>query len=231
MALPVLVATALGAGKLRRSRFPNVCVGEFAHPVKRRLQFLQIHLVAPIRRDWNLAAYTHERTGKRLRDHAAVPSFENPRSIERDVKSHHWRSGAARQNNRSWLSHVARAFRAINGESRRPAFIQLPPHSKQSTNCAFGTRPPYFHESELLHDASGVFAVEAVAAHHPDLQVATPVHGGDHAVVPEGIDEWPLGQAARRTVLPGNREANGWPENADRDISRPGNEPEKNTLS
>src|SRR5207247_3347959 len=83
-----------------------------------------------------------------------------------------------------------------------------------------------FDETKLLHDAPGVLAIETVAAHHPHVKITAPVHGGNHAVVPEGIHARPLGEALWRTFLPRNAKADGWPQNANGQVSSPGNQPQ-----
>src|SRR5207248_10816086 len=100
------------------------------------------------------------------------------------------------------LRYISRPLRAIYRERDRPPLFDLSPHSEQRPHRSLRTRSPHLHESELLHDAPGVLAIEAVAAHHPHLQIAAPIHGGDHAVVPEGIDARPFCQAFRRAFFP-----------------------------
>src|SRR5262249_42444267 len=148
-------------------------------------------------------------------NHAFVPGIKHPGAIECDVKYHHRRTRAARENYRSGLGDVARASRTINRKSYGPALFQLPPHSEECSDCALRTRPAHLHEPELLHNPSGVFTIEAVAAHHANIEITAPVHGRNHAVVPERIDLWPLSEASRRSFFPGHSEADGWTNYAD----------------
>src|SRR5207237_1100509 len=141
------------------------------------------------------------------------------------MKGDHRRASAAGKHHWTGLRHISRPLRPVDGESHCPALLEFAAHSEQRTHCTFRTRSTHFHEAKLLHDPSRVFPVEAVAAHDADLQIAAPVHGWNHAVVPEGIDEWPFSEALGRTFFPRYREADGRPENPDGEVSGPGDKP------
>src|SRR5215469_13699647 len=227
----VLVPIALPYRKLRRPRLRDVLFREHSHPVERSLQFVVIVLVISIGRHRNGPADAHQRPRKGLGNHAAIPGVQSPGAIERDVKHHHRRARAAGQHHRPGLGHITRTFRSIDGERHRRAFFESTSHPKQRPYRSLRTRTAHLDEAELLHDSSRVLAVKTVAAHDSDLQVATPIHGRNHAVVPEGIHIGALGQALRLLTFPGNRKADGRPEYPDHQVRGPGNQPEQNALA
>src|SRR5438067_815514 len=76
---------------------PNVCLGKFSHTVERCLQLSMMMLLISIRGDTYWPADPHQRARKWHGNHAAVPGFQHPCTLVRDVKHNHGRSRAARQ--------------------------------------------------------------------------------------------------------------------------------------
>src|SRR6266436_4941427 len=82
-------------------------------------------------------------------------------------------------------------------------------------------------ESEAADHAGGELAVEAGAAHHPDVEVPPEIGGGERALVPKGIDERTLLEAQGRVFFAGDGEAHGRADQPDGDGGGPGNQREE----
>ena len=187
--------------------------------------------VVRIRRNRNQFAEAHQDAGKRLRDDQAVPGVEHPRLLNGDVKHGQRNAGRSRQGNRAGLHFVARAARAVEGEGDCPALLQGAAQAEQGAHGVAAAGAFDGDESEFADDASHVFAVVAVAAHHADSDVAEKIRGGDYAGVPERNDQRPLAYGFLCAFFARDADAQRGADEADESVSGGDDDAKDNSLA
>src|ERR1700674_49704 len=101
------------------------------------------------------------------------------------MEGHHGRSGGPRQQHRPGLGHKAWTPRTVDGERHRRSLLDFAAHAEERAHRATAARSANLYEAKFPNDAAGPFAVEAIAAHDPDLLVAPNKDRGKDAGMPK----------------------------------------------
>src|SRR5208282_6693096 len=137
----------------------------------------------------------------------------------------------ARQRDRAGLYFVAGAARAVDAEGNRPAFLQGAAQAEQGAHGVATAGALDGDEAEFADDASHVFAVVAVAAHHADPEIPAEVSRGNNAGVPEGADQRPLADGFLRPFFARNADPQGGADKADEPVSGGDDDAEDDSLA
>jgi hypothetical protein len=216
-----------------RANFLDVCLGEFAYTVEGLLQLLLIEFEVFVGRvvgdDYHLSE-AHQDAGKRFGDDQTIPGVQDPGAIDGHMKCAQRNAGRSGEGDRAGLYFAARAAWAVECEGYGPTFLQGAAQAEQGADGVAGAGAFDGDESEFADDASHVFAVVAVAAHHADADVAADVGCGNHAGVPEGDNQRPLIDGLLRSFFAGNADAQCWADEADEPVSDGDDDPEDDAL-
>ena len=180
------VFLALGFGK-GKPGFGNVADAlEFAL----HLRVFGFELFASgIRGDIDRRGKEHRCASEGSGQQEVVPSFfERFTAVDADVEDHDGASGFPREHDRAWLGDVARAARAIDGESAIETFFEAPGHHSEAAQTAAGGATLSRAEAEPLDDFARPLAVEGGGVHDHNALVPSPPNHGDNHTVPESPD-------------------------------------------
>ena len=227
------VNSCISAKIVAKSTFRYIRFGKFADAIQRSLQFRVIAFpfgVSRILRNIDFATDPQKRPRKWFGDHAFVPGIQHPGIFQRDMKRHHGSASRTRQHHRSRLGHVPRPAWPINRERNSRALFDLSPHPQQRAHSTLAARAPHFDKSKFANDSSRVLTIEAVAAHHADLQISPRIDRGKNAAVPERQDQRPGLETRRSAFFIRHRQLHRRSNQADNDHSSPGNQPKQKPL-
>lgn len=229
-------SSTLPARIQRKFRSPDLLyIGfrKFARAIECCLQLLQRLFPLPVislGRNRNTGTHPHQCSRKWLRNHQPVPGIQYPGVSHCDVKPDHRHPRRPRQQNRPRLHDISWASRPIEGERDHPAVFEFPSHPQYGPHGEFAARAANLHEPKLHHDPACIFAIEAVAGHHANLEITPQIHRRNHAGMPERVDIWACFQAPGRSLLPRNCEPNRGTNNSYNDIRGPCDQPQLQPL-
>jgi len=168
---------------------------------------------------------------KRLRNDEAVPGVEDPGALNGNVECAHGNAGKNATGDWAGLNFVARAAGTVEAEGDCPALPQGAAQAEQGAHGVAAAGAFDGDESEFVDDASHVFAVVAVTAHHADSAIAKKVSRGDDAGVPEIEDERALGDGVLRAIFAGDADAQGGTDEADEPVSEENDDAQDDALA
>jgi len=184
-----------------------------------------------IRRNRDEFAEAYQDAGKRLGNDQTIPGIEHPSAVNGDVKHAEGNAGGAGQRGGTGLYFAARAARAIEGEGDGPTVLKRATQTEQGAYGVAAAGAFDGDESESADDASHVFAVVTVAAHHTHANVTTDVGCRNLAGVPQGNDERALVDGLLRAFFAGHADAQGGADETNEPVSGGDDDAEDDSLA
>ncbi len=193
------------------------------------MKFFLLRIVR-VPRNHNPPAYSHQPARKRLRNHRAVPSIQNPGLLHRDMKRHHGRPSRTRQQNRAWLSHESWPARPINSKRHGPALLEFPPHAQQRPHRSPTARPTHLHKTKFPDNPPRPFPIKTIAAQYPDLQAPPDIGRGKNAAMPKRQNHGTRLDPRRPAIFKRHCQSQRRTDYPNRQKPRPRNQPKQKSL-
>ena len=157
--------------------------------------------------------------------------MEHPRALDGDVKCGQRNSGGSCERYGAGLDLATRTARAVDAEGYGPAFFQCASKAEESAHGVAAAGTFDGDESKFVDDASHIFAVIAVAAHHADATVSKQVRGRDDASMPKREDERPLSDRVLRAFFVGDADAQGGADEANEGVASRDDDAQEDSLA